>query len=330
MNSTSWFMHHQPKTVEQYVFESSDQRSQAIDWINNSVIPANLVLFGPAGTGKTALAELLIRAIIKNQHDLNRIVKRSVKDIDELAPWLQKRPLGSKKKIVYIEEFDKLSNEAKGTLKDGMMEKFQEYVTFICTTNHFNRIDHALQTRFTYQFNLTCTNIDGVFLRLVQILNDENVAYDSDKLRIFVNKNISMGLRDLINTLQVNSIHNQIDFDKIILQKSEQEEEIINLRLSMIEEIIECHDINSRKLCVTTPANSLIAKQYISLIEIIQYNQNIDYYEIFNQLMERIQYFPIKSLINQFSSQLDNKHSLYVHYIDFLYRALKCIVEVNI
>jgi len=330
MNDISWFMSHKPKTVEHYVFESTDQRTQAIEWINNERIPANLLLFGPAGTGKTALAELLIRAVIKNQHDLNRVVKRSVKDIDELGPWLQKRPLASKKKVVYIEEFDKLSTEAKGTLKDGMMEKYQEYVTFICTTNHFNRIDHALQTRFTFQFNLTCTNKDGVFLRLVQILNEENVAHDSDKLRIFVDKNIGMGLRDLINTLQVNTLNNQIDFDKIILQKSEQEEEIINLTLSMIETIIQCQDINLKKLCITTPGNSIISKQYTSLIEIIQYNQNIDYTEIFHQLMDRINYFPIKSLINKFSSTMDNKHSLYVHYVDFLYRSLKCIVEVNI
>ncbi len=330
MNDISWFMKHKPVTVEQYVFGDGDQRIQAIDWINNTAIPANLVLHGPAGTGKTALAELLIRSCIKNQHDLNRVVKRSVKDIDELAPWLQKRPIGSKKKIVYIEEFDRLSNEAKGTLKDGMMEKFQEYCTFICTTNHFNRVDHALQTRFTYQFNLTSTNVDGVFLRLVQILNLENIAHDPDKLRIFVERNISMGLRDLINTLQVNSINNQIDFDKVILQKSEQEEQIINLTLSMIEEVIKCQDINFKKLCVTTPGNSIIAKQYTSLVEIIQYNQNIDYHEIFAQLMDRIQYFPIKSLINQFSSQIDNKQSLYIHYIDFIYRSIKCIVEINI
>lgn len=330
MNDISWFMRHKPKVVEQYVFESSDQRTQAVEWINNEFIPANIVLHGPAGTGKTALAELLIRAVIKSQHDLNRVVKRSVKDIDELGPWLQKRPIGSKKKVVYIEEFDKLSSEAKGTLKDGMMEKYQEYVTFICTTNHFNRIDHALQTRFTYQFNLTCSNVDGVFLRLVQILNEENVAHDPDKLKIFATKNIGMGLRDLINTLQVNTLNNQIDFDKIILQKSEQEEEIINLTLSMIEEVIKCNDINNKKLCILTPGNSIISKQYISLVEIIQYNQNIDYTEIYSQLMDRIQYFPIKSLINQYSSTMDNKHSLYVHYIDFVYHSLKSIAEISV
>jgi len=330
MNNISWFMRHKPQNVEQYVFESSEQRTTAIEWINAEQIPANVVLFGPAGTGKTALAELLIRACIKSQHDLNRIVKRSVKDIDELAPWLQKRPVGSKKKIVYIEEFDKLSNEAKGTLKDGMMEKFQEYVIFICTTNHFNRIDHALQTRFTFQFNLTCTNNDGVFLRLVQILNEENISHDPDKLRMFVDRNLGMGLRDLINTLQVNALNNQIDFDKIILQKSEQEEEIINLTLKMIEMVVMCQDINLKKLCVMQPASSIIAKEYISLVEIIQYNQNIDYHEVYDQMMDRIQFFPIKSLVNQFSSSMDHKHSLYVHYIDFLYRSIKCIVEVNI
>lgn len=330
MNNTSWFIKHKPKSPDEYVFESPEQKTQVLEWIGVESIPANLVLFGPAGTGKTALAELLIRSIIKSQHDLKRVIKRSVKDIDELGPWLEKRPVASVKKVIYIEEFDKLSPEAKGTLKDGLMEKYQEYVTFICTTNHFNRIDHALQTRFTYQFNLTCSNKDGVFLRLVQILNQENISHDSDKLRIFVDKNIGMGLRDLINTLQVNNTGGQIDFDKIILQKSEQEEEIINLTLAMIDIVLKCSDINLKKLAVTTPASSIIGNEYLALVEIIQYNQNIDYEEIFRQLMERIQYFPIKSLINQFSSMMDRQHNLYVHYIDFTYQSLKCIVEINI
>lgn len=330
MINTSWFIKHKPNTIEEYVFESAEQKTQVLEWIQEGAIPGNLVLFGPAGTGKTALAEIIIRSIILSQHDLNRIIKRSVAVIDELHTWLQKRPVKSKQKIVYLEEFDKVSKEAKGTLKDGLMEKYQEHAAFVCTTNHFNRIEYALQTRFTHKFNLICTNVEGVIIRLQQILAAEAVQYDQEKLKIFVEKNIGMGLRDLINTLQVNSVNNAIDFEKVILQRSELEEEIIKLTISMLETIFKTPDVNNKKLCVVNPANSPIGTYYTKMIEIIQYNQNIDYYEIFTRVDEQVPFLPVKSLINRFATSLENQHSPYLHYIDFLYQAFRAIVEINV
>jgi len=63
-------------------------------WIDNETIPGNVLLSGPAGTGKTTTAIVIIRKIIKNQADLCRIKTRSVSDVDEkIAPFVQKNQL---------------------------------------------------------------------------------------------------------------------------------------------------------------------------------------------------------------------------------------------
>jgi len=87
-------------------------------WIDNETIPGNVLLSGPAGTGKTTTAIVIIRKIIKNQADLCRIKTRSVSDVDEkIAPFVQKKPVSSKCKIVLIEELDRTSRQFQAQLK---------------------------------------------------------------------------------------------------------------------------------------------------------------------------------------------------------------------
>lgn len=332
MFQSSWFKKWQPATVAEYVFASNDQKNQCLEFIQNGFIPGNMILYGPAGVGKTALAEILIRELIKSQSDLHRIIKRSVKSLDELidSGWLTKRPVKSKQKIVYLEEFDKLSPEAKGTLKDGLMEKYQEHVSYICTTNFINRIDHALQTRFTFKYNLTSINEEGTYLRLKQILDGEQIKFEEEKLKAFVKINLSIGLRDLINTLHINSINGQINFDKINIQRSEYEEKVVESTLKILETLANTNDINNKKLCLFNPINSAISSHYTELIDIIQYHHNIDYNSVFLRLNDIYPFLPIKVQINEYLSTLDHKKLPYLHYLSFLTKCMEIIIEINL
>lgn len=330
MKNTSWFMKYQPQSVEDYVFENDFQKEQVLKWMQEEQIPGNLILYGPAGTGKTALSELLIKAVSKHQQDLNVVLDLSVKNIDELTNWLEKRPVKSKQKIVYLEEFDRLSPQARNSLKNRKMEKYQEHCSFICTTNFFSRIERALQTRFTFQFNMNNPSREGTFNRLTQILTSEKVIFDPEKLRLFVDNNIQIGLRDMINTLQINTINNQIDLNQISVAKSEQEDEVIQNTKRIFQLLIEGIDANQKKLALVNPINSVIGPNYSSLINTIQYNHNIDYINVFLRLDEELQFLPIKRHINMYMNQLESKQLMpHIHYLAFLYDCMKCIVEIN-
>jgi len=186
---TSWYFKYRPKSIDEYIFESEDQYQHVHNWLKNEKIPGNLLLYGPPGTGKTALAEILIRNIIKSEYDILKVKERSVSVIDELYKWLIKRPVKSKSKIVYIEEFDRLSAAALRQLKDGILENYQQHVSFIATTNYVSKIDKALLTRFNFKFELKGLNTEGYYKRLKYILDQEGITYDDNKLKQFVVEN---------------------------------------------------------------------------------------------------------------------------------------------
>ena len=208
----SWFERYRPDNIDDMVFSDETRKTLVRSWIEAETVPGNILFSGAAGTGKTATSLILIRKIIKNQADLIRIKSRSVKDVDDqIVPFVSRKPVSSKIKIVYIEELDRTSRQFQGQLKEDLMEKYQEYVSFICCTNHPRRIDSALRTRFTFQEDFKSDNIEGMIGRLDFILKAENAKYNPDELTQFVNKNFKSGMRDLINALQVSYIsHNGI------------------------------------------------------------------------------------------------------------------------
>ena len=330
MDNIAWFKKFQPKTIDDYVFDTNKQKQQALKWIEDDSINGNLLLCGDAGTGKTALSTILIQTLIKSPYDLQYIKKRSVESIDKLQNWLEKKPVKSIKKIIYLEEFDRLSREAIATLKDGMMEKYQEHVTFICTTNYLNRIDKAIRTRFTHKWVFGITiNSEGVVNRLNKILEEEKIKFDLENLQHFVKNNAKIGLRDLINTLQINSINNTIDFTNIKLEKSEQEQQIIELTLKIFSFLFTSKDIKQKHICMISPMNSEIAPFYSGILDLTQYNLELDYESIYIELDDKINFLPITKLIDKYLNELNLKRLLHIQYISFLYDSMKTIVDIN-
>ena len=77
--SISWFEFFRPQSIDEMVFSDEQQKTLVKSWFDAESIPGNILLTGPAGTGKTTLALILIKRIIKNQADYCRIKSRSVK-----------------------------------------------------------------------------------------------------------------------------------------------------------------------------------------------------------------------------------------------------------
>lgn len=327
----SWFEKYRPQSIDEMVFSNEQQKKLVQSWIDSESIPGNVLLSGPAGTGKSTLALIAIKKIIKNQADYLRIKTRSVSDVDDkIAPFVTKKPVTSKCKIVYIEEIDRTSRQFQAQLKEDMMEKYQDSVSFLCCTNHPRRIDSALRTRFTFQIEFKSDNLEDIKKRLEFILTQEKAKYDQSALAEFVSKNYKSGLRDLINALQVSFISNSgvVDF-KNLEQSLNIEDNIVGYIIQMIGKIMTTQDPGARRMCMSTPFNSIIAKEYSSFVTLCHNNFDINYENIFERLYETIKYLPLQVIIGKYSEEIDLKKYPNIHLISCFYEMMKCSLETT-
>lgn len=327
--SISWFEKYRPKSIEEMVFSSDQYKNLVNTWLTNERIDGNVLLTGPAGTGKTTLAEIIIRKIIKNQADLCRMKTRSVNEIDEkIKPFVLKKPISSKIKIVYIEEIDGISRQGQRQLKEDLLEKYQDYVSFLACTNYPRRIDSALYTRFTYKIDFTSENITGIINRLKYILKNESAEYNEDELIEFVNRNYFHGLRSLINLLQVSFISNNGKINFKDLEKSLNiEDNLVKLIQDMLETIMKTSELNHRKMCLISPLNSVIAKDYQEFVTLCHNNFDIDYSNVLLRLYETTKFLPLQVIIAKYSEDVDMKKYPHIHLISCFYEMMKCIIE---
>lgn len=332
VKNCAWFLRHQPKTLNDLVFDNDEHKTLMEKWVADERIDGNVLMYGKAGLGKTASAEILINSIIKAQNDLCSAEDRSVAEIrDIVKPFLTKRPVKSKQKVVYIEEMDKLHKEAVNVLKKGLMEKHTENTTFICCTNYIRRIEPALLSRFTYKIPFSGTNLEGVFLRMCDILDQEKATYDSDDLKVFLTKNLRLGVRELVNVLQIAYVvgHGTID-----LQNAQGyvgiEENLVNITLNILK-TTKTLNPKDKNLVLLHPMQTPIVNDFQTLCSTLHNNFDINYDTLYDNLIERVSMFiPLQLICARFAESNDMKKYPHLNFIDCLMEMLKCLCTMNL
>jgi DNA polymerase III gamma/tau subunit len=325
----AWYEKYRPKSIDDVVFSNQEDKNLIATWVANERIPGNVLFSGPAGTGKTTISLILIRNLIKSQNDLCRMRSRKVEEIDDkVAPFITKKPVASKSKIVYIEELDGLSRQAQRQLKEDMLEKFQEHVSFICCTNYPKRIDGALLTRFTYKIDFSSDNIVDIKRRLEYVLDEEKATYDKEELSNFVDKNYRHGLRELINSLQKVYVSNNGNINFQDLEKNLNiEDNIVTLIFKMIETVMKNNEPTTRRLCIITPINSIIGKEYQEFVTLCHNNYDINYENVFVRLYETTRFIPLQVIVAKYSEEIEMKKYPHAHLISAFYEMIKCVIE---
>ena len=330
MLNIAWFEKYRPENFDNYVFINESQKNIVNKWIEDGKIDGHIIMYGPAGTGKSALAKLLIKQFIKTSTDLYQIRSRSVAAIDELYKYIVKVPMKSPHKIVYIEEFDRLSPSAMNQLKDGPMEDYASHTIFIACTNHINKINRELLTRFTYKFDFNNYEvIDNIAKRLKFILENEHAIFKEDELNTFVEKNYQKGFRSLINSLQLsfNANNKNIKFEDMEKELNI-EESIGQLMIDIIITMLSVKNINERKKCIITPTSSIIGEKYTSFTNILNNDSNINYELIYTYIIENTNFIPCKKVFANYYETYDYKKLNSIHLISCLYEAMKTINEI--
>ncbi|UDF28494.1 UNVERIFIED_ORG: AAA family ATPase [Roseateles sp. XES5] len=133
-------------------FRHFDQKLAAISYVGgNNTRP--LLLYGPAGTGKTAFARILAENLCADvsQHDIlfiNGSMENSIDTVREkIATFASVTKFNEKQlSIIIIDEADGFSGSAQNALK-AEIDRLMPYTLFILTTNHLEKLAGPIRDR---------------------------------------------------------------------------------------------------------------------------------------------------------------------------------------
>lgn len=270
-----WVEKYRPKSVDDMIMES-EYKKIFEKWIDEKEIP-NTLFVGKPGSGKTTLARILIDKIIDQKSAdliyLNGSSERGIAVVRELIEDFLKSPVyGSNSvKIVFIDEFDFMTQEAQGALRN-IIETNSTTGRFILTANYESKITPAIQSRMQI-FKFKELPKDYILNYIKNILNSEKITIDKECEEHLVKliNSLHPDVRKILNTVQMNSVDGKL--------------------------ILKSKEVNSAELLCRSYINDLISatkdgkseKQYKSISNInniVKENDDIDYLSLYEQLCD--------------------------------------------
>lgn len=194
---TRWEEKYRPSTLKDYVGNEAFKKN-AQKWINTND-PPNLLLDGPAGTGKTTLAKILTKNMDCEYLYINASDENNVDTVREkikrYASTVSMKPM----KVIILDEADYLTPNAQAALRN-LMETFIKTCRFILTCNYVDKIISPLQSRCT-MYTIIPPSKKDVAIRAYQILTDESVTFQPEDISKVVNQKYP-DIRAIIKALQ--------------------------------------------------------------------------------------------------------------------------------
>ena len=206
---------YRPDNLEGYVGNENIKKVIAQYLTQNDI--QNLIFYGPAGTGKTTLAKIIINNLDCDHLYINASDERGIETIREKVTGFASVASFKPLKVVILDEADFLTIQAQASLRN-IIETFSRTTRFIMTCNFVERIIDPLQSRCQVLKIVPPTKSD-VAKHLVGILDTEKIDYTLDDLKVIVNQYYP-DLRKCINTLQLSTVNNTISLDSNILVSS--------------------------------------------------------------------------------------------------------------
>ena len=187
------------KTIQQYLDQNDIQ---------------NFIFYGPAGTGKTTLAKLIVNNLECDHIYINASDERGIETIRDKVSGFSSVMSFKPIKVVILDEADFLTIQAQASLRN-VIETFSRTTRFILTCNYIERIIDPLQSRCQVMKIIPPEKMD-IARHLRWVLAQEEIEVEPKDLKIIVNQYYP-DLRKMLNAIQLSNQEGKLVIDKSVL-----------------------------------------------------------------------------------------------------------------
>jgi len=206
-----WVEKYRPNTLDNYVGNENIKKSISA-YLNQNDIQ-NLIFYGPAGTGKTTLAKIIVKNLDCDYLYINASDERGIETIRDKVSGFASTMSFTPLKVIILDEADFLTIQAQASLRN-VIETFSRTTRFILTCNYIERVIDPLQSRCQTLKVIPPSKQDIVY-HIIDILKKENLGMGADDLKLVINQHYP-DIRKVLNTLQVSNVEG----DTIIVDKT--------------------------------------------------------------------------------------------------------------
>lgn len=192
-----WPEKYRPDTLDGYI-GNVHFKEKLKAWLSSGDIP-HLLLYGPAGTGKTTAAKIIVKGISCDYLFINASDENNVDTVRNKLKGFASGIGFKDLKIAVLDEADFITPQGQAALRN-LMEVFSKTCRFILTANYREKIIPALISR-CQQFEIIPPSRKEAAVHVAGILRKENVTFQPKDLALLVDAHYP-DLRQIINDCQ--------------------------------------------------------------------------------------------------------------------------------
>ena len=259
---------YRPRTIEDCILPGA--LKDTFREMVKSGTPQNLLLCGPAGTGKTSVARALCNDLRAEYILINCSEEGNIDTLrTKIRNFASSVSLNGNRKVVILDEFDYSNANSIQPALRGAIEEFAANCRFILTCNYKNRIISPIHSRCTnIEFSIPSAEKPTLALKVLgrvqDILKKEDIPFDQEVLVKLIMKYFP-DIRRMLNEIQRYSVSGKIDVG--ILSDFE------NVKIKdLIDAMKQKNFTDARKWIVSNLDNSppeMFRKIYDSMYEVL-------------------------------------------------------------